>query len=344
MASPISNEPRVQSTVNPQASAPAAPPPTRNEPAERFRASYYQDGFDRPSGKGSVAAYAPAAAEGAEGADEAVATLPVQMPPVGSSRADYVAAAESVLPPKSNPIARNQAITGAYASLYLENPTAFKWAGMASHVSATVGVGLVGAQGSPAAIASGNPFVAAGALVGGKELESFLKDGNNAVFNDIYPAFLAYKNGGAAEVANAGFAPEVVEGFRSIEQGEQLLASESTLDDETRAMELIWQGNEKLLRYEQEVTLDPVYQNHEWTARALSPFMYIAYTPSDVHVFQGTVPGGDIGDFNDRWNWISSDLLPGWQAQDGGNREAQLAKMREFQARGQNARGGTAYP
>src|SRR5262245_59774564 len=37
---------------------------------------------------------------------------------------------------------RNQAITAAYAEMYLRNPHVYKWAGMAALTSATVGRGM----------------------------------------------------------------------------------------------------------------------------------------------------------------------------------------------------------
>jgi hypothetical protein len=35
--------------------------------------------------------------------------------------------------------------------------------------------------------------------------------------------------------------------------------------------------------------------------------------PRDSVTFQDAVPGGDIGDFDDRWDWITGSMLPAWQ-------------------------------
>jgi hypothetical protein len=81
---------------------------------------------------------------------------------------------------------------------------------------------------------------------------------NNAIFNDIFWAHLAYvtaDNGierlRALLQAERHYAP-VLAGFEAIDQGRRVLA-DATASAEARqaACDLIWQGNVELLRHEQ---------------------------------------------------------------------------------------------
>src|SRR5881296_2744912 len=92
---------------------------------------------------------------------------------------------------------RNQAITAAYAEMYLRDPQIYKWAGMAALTSATVGRGMY--------IMRGLKQTRLGSMIGlfGREVaETFdnLGVGNLAVFADIYWQHMAYEQGGIAEL------------------------------------------------------------------------------------------------------------------------------------------------
>ena len=56
---------------------------------------------------------------------------------------EYKKKFEEKLPSKNDVINRNKVISSIYADFYLENPEAFKWAGMAAFASNHVGIGLL---------------------------------------------------------------------------------------------------------------------------------------------------------------------------------------------------------
>src|SRR5262245_50210971 len=92
---------------------------------------------------------------------------------------------------------RNEAITAAYAEMYLRNPQIYKWAGMAALTSATVGRGMYIMRGLRQA-----HLGSVVGLFGGEVAETFrnLGVGNRAVFADIYWQHMAYEEGGLAEI------------------------------------------------------------------------------------------------------------------------------------------------
>src|SRR5262245_1907127 len=101
---------------------------------------------------------------------------------------------------------RNQAITAAYAEMYLRNPKAYKWAGMAALTSATVGRGMY--------LMYGLRESRLGSVVGlfRREVAETLCQlgvGNRAVFTDIYWQHLAYEYGGLAELEAIGRAGDL---------------------------------------------------------------------------------------------------------------------------------------
>ncbi|MFL5806664.1 MAG: DUF2515 family protein [Roseiflexaceae bacterium] len=198
---------------------------------------------------------------------------------------------------------RNQAITAAYAEMYLRNPQLYKWAGMAALTSATVGRGMY--------IMYGIRQAHLGSVVGlfGREVaETFrqLGVGNRAVFTDIYWQHMAYDQGGLAELEQIG---------RSGELDERALHGWRLIDAGRRAgdQDLVWAGNTVLLHYEQKEVLQPqVYDHnpalwHEVSGWIPSPI------PGHREVFGDFARGGNIGVFRERWSWIEGHMLPRWR-------------------------------
>ena len=71
-------------------------------------------------------------------------------------------------------------------------------------------------------------------------------------------------------------------------------------------------GNEMLLRREQRQilsrgyrTLDRLHLGEQMGAMAESPI-------PGGRSFSATVPGGNLANFDDRWKWITSEMLPNW--------------------------------
>lgn len=201
----------------------------------------------------------------------------------------------------------NKRITAAYANMYLKDPDKFLWAGMAALASCEVGKGL---QAAKDLAESAGTLVGATALVAGMptgtELLKALGGGNLAVYADMFWQHLAYAEGGINEMKQlrdqGELAPEVYEAWKLIDQGN------------------VWEGNRELLKYEQKVTLQQhIYDQHRKAFRDLSwlaqylPSQIGSPIPGNKANFAECVPGGDLGDFEDRWKWVDNWLLPAWR-------------------------------
>jgi hypothetical protein len=89
---------------------------------------------------------------------------------------------------------------------------------------------------------------------------------------------------------------------------------------------LIWQGNRKLLKYEQEVVLQvQVYDRSRDIWPVISDDVPSPIPEHGVK-FIDYVPGGDIGSFKDRWKWIEESMLPAWTALEI-NKPAKVASL-----------------
>jgi hypothetical protein len=140
----------------------------------------------------------------------------------------------------------------------------------------------------------------------GTPLRDALYAGNTGVYKDIYWQHLAYSSKGIEEMkrltGRGELAPELFRAWSLIDKGE------------------VWAGNEALLRYEQETTLQKgVYDKNVALFRQFSklsaqqPNSLISPIPGDSGSFQKIVPNGQLGDFKDRWKWISESMLPAWR-------------------------------
>jgi hypothetical protein len=198
---------------------------------------------------------------------------------------------------------RNEAITAAYAEMYLRDPQVYKWAGMAALTSATVGRGMY--------IMRGLRQTRLGSVVGlfgGEVAETFrnLGVGNGAVFTDIYWQHMAYEHGGLAEIEQIFRAGQLdrraLRGWRQIDAGRRM-----------GDQDLIWAGNTALLHFEQKHVLQQqVYDCNPALWREVS-----AWIPSPIpghhEIFADFAPDGNIGVFAERWRWITGSMLPRWR-------------------------------
>lgn len=232
----------------------------------------------------------------------------------------YRARAENLISNANTPVKRNKAITGAYAAMYLKSPDVFLWPGMAAYASEQVGMGI---------FAAGDVFPAEMPLViplrhvldtlglnTRRHFRDLLIAGNDGVYRDIFPVFLAYDEGGITNVNALAIDQRIKDGFKWIDDG----VTAKRNGDAAKGDKLIWSGNAMLLRYEQEVTLQrAVYDSDPLLWQLLSPFLFMRFEtgiiPDRDHwtYFEPHVPGGSVGVFSDRWQWISRSMLPLWQ-------------------------------
>jgi hypothetical protein len=214
---------------------------------------------------------------------------------------------------------RNLLITSRYVQLHDLSPESFLWAGCAAFISNQGGLGL-GVHESLLA------------LWYQKDLD-LLRKINTAVFHDVAWAHLAFRNGGARAV-KAGLErvadhEDVYEGFRKIEEGEQILKTHPTGANPAarqKGIDAIWKGNELLLRHEQSrIIQEHIQQLSWWFASALSVSILVDFDGDNFALDWLTLTGfartmiahgrwGDITRFEDRWLWIEESILPRWRA------------------------------
>lgn len=197
---------------------------------------------------------------------------------------------------------RNARITAAYASMYLRDPLVYRWAGMAALTSAAVGRGMYMMR-----------YLRTSRLGGmlglfNSEVDLLyrtLSRGNLAVFVDIYWQHLAYTQGGLAEISRifrrGQLHPEAYAAWQRIDQGRR--AGESGL---------IWEGNTTLLKFEQREVLQPcVYQGNDTLWNEVSGWID-SPIPGHLVTFEEFSRGGNLGNFEQRWAWIETSMLPSW--------------------------------
>ncbi len=276
---------------------------------------------------------------------------------------EWRAALENKLPPESDIVVRNIAITAQYASWYLEKPHLFKWAGMAAFASRQVGFALVlfdlmhapslkqlsnerHPSGFQALMESllGSPVYFVSLMHTFAAERMFMADfdavrkGNNSIYSDIAWAHAAYLHEGIAGVeGNCGESDEeyMLRGFRSIDEGAKLLAVDS---GSAVARELIREGNILLLRHEQINTLQPVFDAVSPAGKVMVSFGseldFSCGNPeflSRKASFAGfagyfeTLTGmRSITSTSDRWEWIQQEVLPAWEQTDLSCREGSV--------------------
>lgn len=248
---------------------------------------------------------------------------------------EWMQAVMRALPPEERFSERNRAITARYARWYLDHPAIFKWAGMAAFASRQVGVAIVSAEmlTSPERLGEQNPLVGlhrmASALFMREDLD-VIRSGNNSIFNDIAWAHEAYLGGGLQEIeahAGGGEPTLLLEGFRLIDRGIWGLKSGGN-DDENE--KLIWHGNVLLLRHEQSVVLQPVFDRLSPGGRILASFGseldFSGTFPADAHCsasfsahfgYLETLSGFcSVADAAQRWAWVESRVVPAWMEAD----------------------------
>lgn len=221
--------------------------------------------------------------------------------------------------------AYNRQVTTAYARMYLSNPAAFKWAGMAAFASKGVGEGMhaawtlgwgAGAQTfTPAALWIGGLILGRTATPKmGQLLFWALSGGNRLLWADVFWQHLAYRDAGYQALTDAKAAGEITD---------RVLAAWTLIDAGVSAkdQDKIWAGNAALLKYEQEVFLQgTIYDRSEVKAlwKEISPDVPSPIPGHNIK-FIDHVPGGNIGVFADRWKWVEESMLPAWKGLETGD-------------------------
>ncbi len=266
-------------------------------------------------------------------------------PPSGSEIREYwQQQAESRLPPESQVVARNSAITALYMELYQNKRELFKWSGLASYASHRVGLLLKAYDfpGTPEHLQVLRHGTGVPIPEGLGDDINIIRQMNNAVYRDIVWALLAYQSVGLDPVlAGLKDLPDheyMVSGFQKIDQGRKLLGQAG---NEAAARNLIWDGNQDLLFHEQKIILQPGYDRMSLAFEDVLAVVasmdfnvdVLNYDPKKVTVFTlfltvfgtmvllqtGLLP--HIANFTQRWFWVSRSILPMWRGIDGESKD-----------------------
>jgi len=248
-----------------------------------------------------------------------------------------------------DPLERNTLINGAYAQMYMSDPDTMKWAGMASYASETVGAGMMQAQ----ALDIPGVQQLTGAPGGDRVAEIFAQ-GNGELFQDIYWQHLAFQQGGieelrrAAEETPGSIDPAQLECWAQIAEGQQALTDARASGDPAAlqaAQDQIWAGNGNLLQFEQrEFLREHVYESAP-DARDATRFLSGDWNVAGVG---SPIPGGesfndfrdrtgatgtpDVGDTDQRWDWISQSMLPSFRDRETNHNDDMMADMHRMVA------------
>ena len=257
--------------------------------------------------------------------------------------AGWRAAADSLLSPPCCAFHRNNEITARYAWLHTQQPTCFKWAGMAAIASHHARLVLF-------------PFRLNADRSGWVNLPRSLsqwrlltrdankmREVNNAIYHDIcwvHLAYLASPDGLSDLRQLLGPYPQhtgLLSAFETIDRGRTILADQQSPEQARQeATDLIWAGNLALLRHEQQFVVQPLFDDLSGTfARLISMGATTTFEVRGlrrqiryVTSFSGySLTGGlmvalkaraipRITRFEDRWVWLEARVVPRFRRLD----------------------------
>jgi hypothetical protein len=271
--------------------------------------------------------------------------------------AGWKAVADSLLTDQSCAFHRNVEISSRYAWIYKFLPACFKWAGLAALASHHVRLALF-----PFRLDTDRTgYVDIPHSLGRKKLllmedVNKIRATNNAIFDDIFWAHLAYATADdgigrlrALLRAEDSYAP-VLSGFETIDRGRRVL-EDCTSAPEARRMadDLIWEGNCQLLEHEQRALVQPNFDGLSCAfARLVSmgsvtsfevrgvrreveyftSFYVYSLTRGGSHVLR-TRTWPRMTRYDDRWRWIVTSVIPRFRRfeADPGTIDASLRRI-----------------
>lgn len=233
------------------------------------------------------------------------------------------------LPPEEDVIRRNRIITASYAQLYQNEPKLYKWAGMAAFASFHIGEKLklwdwtkIGIKSFPDTCQKKNRTIEDDAQI--------IRIINNRIFSEIGTLHMVFsqldyevfKN----QLVQANKHKIIVEAFDKLNKAKKETDS-AVLD------KLIWDANTEILYHEQSLVVQPMFNklsttfssamsfiasfdyrvNHKKTNRKFgSRFLFFMLLKGyAITKKTGYIPA--ITNFDQRWFWITEDLLKKWK-------------------------------
>ena len=162
-----------------------------------------------------------------------------------------------MLPSPEKAIQRNKTISSIYADLYLKHAEQFKWAGMAAFASNHVGIGLLPYKTGQVELLDLNASCKKRGLLNDLNL---IRHINNRIFDDIAWTHQAYLDGGL-QLMNELMEHDVhyrlmLPAWKHLDN----VIHQQESDEESRRLK-IWDANLELLRHEQEVVVQPMFES-----------------------------------------------------------------------------------
>ena len=258
------------------------------------------------------------------------------------------------LPSEEQVIQRNRTITPYYAQLYQNQPTLYKWAGMAAFASFHIGHKLQFWNWDSSGIKS---FADTCQAKNGNLEDDFqgIRIINNRIFTEIgrdHLRFLQlpYSEFHAQLIYNQRN-PIIIEAFAKLYEAKIRLQKG---EKENELADLIWEANTDILWHEQSEVVQPLFDKlSDVFSLAMSLFATFdyginhhstrKYQRSRFILFMlwqaGSIPSRktllpEVTDLNQRWYWITQDLLKNWRRRERKQRRIQkeitfLAKLEE---------------
>jgi len=217
--------------------------------------------------------------------------------------AGWRAAADALLSPPCCTFHRNMEISSRYAWLYAQQPTCFKWAGMAAIASHHARLVLFpfrldadrnGYEDLPRSLSRRRLLT---------EDANRMREVNNAIYDDIFWVHLAYLAAadGVEDLRRLLRPHREYAGllfvFETIDRGRAVLADEGSPEGARReAADMVWAGNLALLEREQRAVVQPLFDRLSGTfARLVSMGSTTTFEVVLVgHDSQGPAPAGEI--------------------------------------------------
>ena len=271
--------------------------------------------------------------------------------------AGWQAVADSLLTDQACAFHRNVEISSRYAWIYTFLPSCFKWAGMAAIASHHVRLALF-----PFRLDKDRTgYVDIPHSLGRRKLllmedVNTIRSTNNAIFNDIFWAHLAYATADdgierlRALLGDESHYGPVLSGFEAIDRGRRVLANtQSTPEARRVADDLIWEGNLQLLEHEQRYLVQPSFDGLSCAfARLVSmgsatnfevrgvqrrvdyftSFYLYSLTRGHSEVLR-TRAWPRMTRYDDRWRWLAMSVVPGFRRFEGnaGSIDASLRRI-----------------
>jgi hypothetical protein len=259
-----------------------------------------------------------------------------------STIAGWNALAEEILVDERCVVDRNRQISSCYAWAYMALPSCFKWAGMAAIASHHVRVALLPLHLQTA-------FKDSSGHMHRPERCRVLTDvntiraTNNDIFDDLFWVHLAYvtsENGIKllrALLRNERRYAPVLAGFEVLDDGRRVLEDvTASLAAQGKARDLVWKGTLLLLEHEQRSVVQPNFDRlscmYAWVISIGSASTFDSRRPCRAKEFFTSFYlytlvrsnprglGGRvrplINDYDDRWRWLVSSVVPRFQRVD----------------------------